>query len=121
LEKSCKCVLDELQSKMSELEKSLRIIFHRFINKNNFSLYINESKLKPLDPFLENHKKTKSEREILIPIDDKNHIATNITVRPFVLPYMNDLTDEELELSGGKDMFSQGQGLYIFRNDRLIV
>ncbi len=77
--------------------------------------------LEPLDPFLENHKKTNVRRKIGIAIEDSQGTEQMVYVQPFILPFQKDLSAEDKRLSGGLENYRSKQGFYIYRNKRLIV
>ena len=111
-------VREILSEEVEETEKHLSLVFHRFINKpfNPVKIYINDDKLRGLDPFLEDHPKTDSQKPSLI-----NCEGTEIIVQQFILPHQNDLSNEDIEKLGGIDFLRNGQGFYVYRNDRLII
>ena len=117
-------VYSSLMDYRSELEKELSLIFHRFLSGNGQSrlhIFINELDIKPLDPFLESHPKTTRKKEIRLDIMDSNGIEQMIYVRPFVLPYATELSNEDKRLIGGIENLRSKQGFYIYRNKRLII
>ena len=84
-------------------------------------IYINNGRVKPLDPFLESHSKTTSKKERTIEINDSNGVERLITIKPFILPYATDLSDKDKQLVGGIENLRSKQGFYIYRNRRLII
>ena len=44
-----------------------------------------------------------------------------IIVRPYVLPHISKMTEEEIKKLGGKDGLRKLQGFYIYRNKRLLI
>ena len=124
IQKSSGEVFAALTSYMSDVEKYLSLIFHRFLNRNDkqkISITINNYRLKGLDPFLENHSKTNVRREIDITIPDSDGREHIVKVQPYILPFQKDLTAEDKKLSGGIENYRSKQGFYIYRNERLIV
>lgn len=117
-------VFNTLMDYRSELEKELSLIFHRFLSGNGLSklhIFINELDIKPLDPFLESHPKTTRKKEIRLDILDSNGKEQMIYVRPFVLPFATELSNEDKHLIGGIENLRSKQGFYIYRNKRLII
>ena len=97
----------------------LRLVFHRFIEKG-LSIFFNGHKIEPIDPFLEKHPKT----DIKTPTPFcaiKGRPDSEIIVQSFILPHQNDLSQEDIEKLGGMDEIRDGQGFYIYRNNRLII
>ena len=106
------------------LEKRLALIFHRFlsgIGNIRFHIFINELDIKPLDPFLEQHPKTTTKKEIVLDIKDSDGIERLIRIRPFILPYATELKEKDKQLIGGIENLRSKQGFYVYRNKRLII
>lgn len=114
-------VLNEYKQSVNE---AVSLIFHRYLNTKNkyhIDIFINNLKVKGLDPFLENHPKTTIKKEVSIAIDDSNGIERQVKVRAFILPYASDLKNKDRQLVGGVDSLKSKQGFYLYRNYRLIV
>ena len=111
-------VREILSEEVEETEKHLSLVFHRFINRpfNPVRIYINDDRIRGLDPFLEDHPKTDSQKPNPI-----NCEGTEIIVQQFILPHQNDLSNDDIEKLGGIDYLRNGQGFYVYRNDRLII
>ena len=110
-----------LSNAEASLSSYLELIFHRYLNRNDgkqVEIWINNYKLEPLDPFLENHKKTNIRRKISIPIMDSNNVERMVTAQPFILPFQKDMTKEDKKLVGGMEDYRTKQGFYIYRNER---
>lgn len=111
-------VFEAISEEVEDAEKHLSLVFHRFINNpfNPLKIYINDDKVKGCDPFLEDNPKTDSQKPSII-----NYLGFDIKIQPFILPHMNDLTNEDIDKMGGDDLLRNGQGFYIYRNNRLII
>ena len=111
-------VQEALSEDVEEAEKHISLVFHRFINRpfNPLKIFINEDKVKGFDPFLEDHPKTDSQKPSIIKCE-----GVDIKIQQFILPHMNDLSNEDVERLGGDELLRSGQGFYIYRNDRLII
>ena len=111
---------DNIQNAMTDcLAKTrdhLSLVFHRIISENGVKIDINNNVIEPFDPFLENHKGTQKLQTEKIVIDGEV-----ITAQPFILPHMNNLSQEDLRKVGGKDDLRTNQGFYIYRCKRLII
>ena len=116
-------VYHELSKKLDESEKNISLIFHRFMTKsrNKVKILLNGRELIPLDPFLESHKKTTEKKEDLISQEDKDGITRHIVIKPYILPYQKDLSENDIKKLGGQTRLNREQGFYIYRNDRLII
>ena len=113
--------LDELKDKVSN---NIALIFHNFLSakgKEQVKMYVNKSKIKPMDPFLESHPKTTTKKARSIAIKDSKGQEQQIWVRPFILPFATDLNDEHRKLIGGIETLRIKQGFYVYRNKRLII
>ncbi len=111
-------IREALSEEVEETEKHLSLVFHRFINRpsNKLKIYINDDKIIGLDPFLEDHPKTDSQKPSFIKCE-----GADIKIQQFILPHMSDLSNNDIDKLGGDDMLRSGQGFYIYRNDRLII
>lgn len=116
-------VYDALRDMCRALEDYLSLIFHRYMSSKTkkLSIYINNLKLKPLDPFLEDHQKTTTKPERTIALSDSKGIERLIRIKTFVLPFISDLSDKDKRLVGGIENLRQKQGFYVYRNQRLII
>lgn len=106
------------------LDKALALIFHRFLSATGsakLKIQINNQGVEPLDPFLERHPKTSSKKERTIAINDSEGVERLIHVKPFVLPFATDLSDNDKKLIGGIENLRTKQGFYVYRNNRLII
>ena len=68
------------------------------------------------DPFLTRHPGTQPLSEEYIDLD-----GHNIRVKPYILPYLNKLSPSDIELLGTLDDLRNKQGIYVYRNNRLII
>lgn len=111
-------VQEALSEEVEDAEKHISLVFHRFINRpfNPLKIYINEDRIKGFDPFLEDHPKTDSQKPSIIKCE-----GADIKIQQYILPHMNDLSNEDVEKLGGDELLKNGQGFYIYRNDRLII
>ena len=103
-----------LNSYMSSTIDHLSLVFHRFLNEG-VDIFVNNNKIIPRDPFLTTNRATQPLPEQFISINN-----SKIRVKPYILPYINKLTSEDLQKVGGKEDLRANQGFYIYRNKRLI-
>jgi len=110
----------------------LRLVFHRFLSGENSArktnLYVNGSKLEPLDPFCRNEEHTfelkLSDRLGNFVIDEG---LSPIVIRRYVLPtnpkkpgrYRFSSVKAWEEASGTRS-WNESQGYYVYRNNRLV-
>lgn len=108
-------LLNTINSYMNLAIDHISLVFHRFLSAN-LEIYVNNVKIDPLDPFLTNHKSTQILREQSFEINGEK-----ITVQPYILPYINKLSNDDIRKVGGKNDLKNNQGFYIYRNKRLII
>lgn len=124
LEKSSEgLVFKALSDYEASLDEALSLIFHRFISaqNNKLSIYINNHKLRAQDPFLESHPKTTTKKARTIALRDSSGVERHISIKPFVLPFVTDMSDKDKRLVGGLENLRTRQGFYVYRNRRLII
>ena len=117
-------VFDTLSSLKDTVYDSIALIFHRFLNssaRHKISIYVNNQKVRPKDPFLESHPKTTTKKERTIALNDSKGVERYIKIKPFILPFATDLSDKDKRLVGGIESLRAKQGFYIYRNNRLII
>lgn len=98
-----------------ELSKYLSLYFHRFLS-SGLKITLNNRKLKPLDPFM---REIKGYEE-----GPSQTLRSNrgfVRLQAHVLPRLTNLTNEQLEIYGGGKEISRSQGLYVYRDRRLIL
>ena len=105
--------------KISIARSHLELIYHNFLDKTNktpIKLRFNYLPLAAKDPFLTKHPGTQPLSEEYIDLDGQN-----IRVKPYILPYLNKLSPEDIDLLGTLDDLRNKQGIYVYRNNRLII
>jgi len=109
---------DEFSELKESVAKHLSLVFHRFmqqVGNQKVRIYLNNSELKPMDPFLESAPGTQVRDEISIRIGD-----STVTAKPFILPDQNRLTKPQRDLALIGETMRETQGFYIYRNKRLL-
>ncbi len=106
----------ELASKLLELRKYIGLHFHRFMEGNDKrSFSINNIKIKPIDPFLTTSDGYQEGRYA------KSRCKGGfIEIKTHVLPHFKKINADLLKELGGADGITHNQGLYIYREKRLI-
>lgn len=108
-----------LGKKIDSVREHLSLVFHRYLSGEKgikrLTLAINGDQIKPADPFLKNKSTQPMDDEVLIIRGEK------IIVRPYILPHISRMTQEEIKQLGGKEGLRKHQGFYIYRNKRLLV
>lgn len=108
---------------VSDLEEHLGMVFHRFLeaprNRTGLRIVLNGEEVRPWNPFYPGHPSTEivGRQSISIPGEDMGPVD----FIGYVLPHKDRLGDElHTELRGPNGWNAQ-QGLYLYRNRRLIV
>lgn len=105
--------------KISIARSHLELIYHNFLDKTSKSpieIRFNYLPLAAKDPFLTKHPGTQPLSEEYINLE-----GHNIKVKPYILPYINKLSPSDIELLGTLDDLRNKQGIYVYRNNRLII
>lgn len=100
---------------LNDMENHIALVFHRFIEEG-LTIKLNGMKIEARDPFLSMHPATQKKRESSFYINGEK-----IALKPFVLPHLSKLKQEDLDKLGGKECIRNEQGFYVYRNKRLII
>lgn len=107
---------EEMAAHLASLRKHVGLHFHRFMSgKDSCSISINNNPVVPIDPFLSNCEGYQEGRR-----EKFRCKGGHIVIQTHVLPSIGRITPAELEKLGGVSDIAQRQGLYIYRNKRLI-
>ncbi|MFY2153815.1 ATP-binding protein [Mammaliicoccus sciuri] len=110
----------EFDHKIDFASKHLGLVFHRYLeskkSNNYFELYFNNRQIDPIDPFMLDNSFTQPLEKEAIFIE-KNKVE----IKPYIIPYMSKLTSKEKFIQNQYGDLNLNQGLYIYRNKRLIV
>lgn len=105
--------------KIDAVREHLALVYHRYLAGETgiikLKISINGEKIEPSDPFLTNKSTQVMDDEILMIRGEK------IVVRPYILPHISKMTQDEIKKLGGKDGLRKQQGFYVYRNKRLLV
>lgn len=105
---------------IDKVEQHLRLVFHRFITEDDLKIFANSNKpLSAWDPFVLDNPATQelSEDEIWDP-----NFKTCTYVQPYVLPHKTKFnSDQDYDMAGGFKGWNRHQGIYLYRNKRLII
>lgn len=100
---------------LDDMINHLSLVFHRYL-ADGIKINVNEYVIVPKDPFLSYHKATQHKRTIPIYINGEK-----INLKPYILPHLSKLSQDDLDKVGGKESLRSDQGFYIYRNRRLIM
>jgi hypothetical protein len=110
----------EFNEKLNFADKHMALVFHRFLenksSKQHFELYFNNRKVEPIDPYMLSNRATQQLEEETLFIDQ-----IPIKITPFITPFVSKLSTKERQLLNEYRELNLRQGLYIYRNNRLIV
>ena len=108
-----------LGRKMDEVRQHLELVFHRYLSGESgikkLDISFNGVKIQAADPFLIKKSTQAMDTETLI-IRGKR-----ILVKPYILPHISKMTEEEKNQLGGKEGIRKQQGFYVYRNKRLLI
>ncbi|WP_418302142.1 ATP-binding protein [Lysinibacillus fusiformis] len=110
----------EFNEKLNFADKHLALVFHRFLenklSKQHFELFFNNRKVEPIDPYLLSNRATQQLEEETLFIDQ-----IPIKITPYITPYISKLSAKERQMLNEYKDLNLKQGLYIYRNNRLII
>lgn len=106
-----------LGERIREVLDHLAMVFHRYLSgrEPEFRIWVNGTRLEPLDPFLEEDGSIPGPEEYL---RVENH---DIVLRAYTLPHISRLTRAQIDKAGGELGLRRQQGFYVYRSRRLIV
>lgn len=105
--------------KVKDAKNHLEMVFHNFLDSSfshHVKMFFNLRELKGKDPFLKKHPGTQ-------PLSDEEICLQGeiIKVKPYILPYLSKLSEDDINLLGGIEELRHKQGIYVYRNNRLII
>ena len=102
-----------------KVESHLSLVFHRFMSEDGLQLSINGTPIKPWDPFISDNSATQELPEEYVWSEDTK---TEVLIQPYVLPHKTKFASEQLyQEAGGPKGWNFHQGVYVYRNRRLII
>ncbi len=109
-----------VNEKVREVAKHLSLVFHRYlsgeIKGKKLKIFINYHMLEAFDPFCISNKATDSLRQEVIRIDGEK-----VVIQPFILPHHSKLSEKEKDFYNSRSDFLNNQGVYVYRNGRLMA
>jgi hypothetical protein len=109
---------EHMHRELARAERHLRLVFHRFLEGPHpqLSLLLNGRHLRPIDPMAASHPATQKDPE------DSLLLSSGVVrIRCYTLPHHKRMTKEEWEEIGGPEGHLKSQGLYVYRERRLII
>lgn len=102
-----------------KVEKHLALTFHRFIEEDGLVLRLNENPIIAWNPFVLSNSATQELSDETIWSDDGK---SEVNIQPYVLPHKTKFaSDDDYQAAGGFKGWNYHQGVYIYRNRRLII
>jgi hypothetical protein len=114
---------DALTDAMSQAEKHLQLVFHRFLGRLRedggkvVSLTINAHPVKPFDPFGREYGSVVQQ----LPEERIAIERSLVRIVPYILPHHSKLSDSDYSALSGDEGYVRNQGFYVYRNRRLII
>ena len=109
-----------LLEKIEVADRHLSLVFHRFLSGEvrgkRLDIFINRHKLDPFDPFCLSNKATQLLQEEIVRLD-----GHEVIIQPYILPHHSKLSPKEHDYYESRSEFVSNQGVYIYRNSRLMV
>lgn len=102
---------------VEKVKNHVSVIFHRFIQEDGLVIYFKDEIIEAWDPFVLSNSATQelSEEEYF---DGTKYVL----VQPYVLPHKTKFTtEEEFNKAEGYRGWNSHQGVYVYRNRRLLV
>ncbi|PSJ45984.1 ATP-binding protein [Zobellella taiwanensis] len=113
---------DEIISeKLDVLDRHLALVFHRFLageikGRTKISITVNGHAVVAFDPFCRKNPATQILPEEIVRISD-----ATVRLQPYILPHHSRLTASEYDFYQSRSDFISNQGVYIYRNGRLMA
>ena len=110
-----------VNEKLDLVEKHLALVFHRFISgeingRKKVTITINSHPVVAFDPFCRKNKATQ-----MLPCEIVRVGDHDIVIQPYVLPHHSKLSAVEQDYYEDRSSFVSNQGVYVYRNHRLMV
>ena len=110
--------VEHLNAELVRAEHHLRLVFHRFLDGTapHIELSLNGRMLKPIDPMAVMHPATQRDPNDTLCLE--NGI---VHFRCHTVPHHKRMTRDAWEEIGGPEGHLKSQGLYVYRENRLII
>lgn len=107
-----------INAELSGAERYLRLVFHRFLegSKPRLKLHLNGRLLSPIDPLASRFDSGQWD-----PPDEIKLETGTVRIRCRTLPHHNMISRAAWEEIGGPEGHLKSQGLYVYRENRLII
>jgi hypothetical protein len=109
-----------LYEKIELVDRHLALVFHRFlageIKGKKLDIKLNGHKVEAFDPFCISNKATQ-----LLPEEICRIQGHEVKIQPYILPHHSKLSPCEHDYYQTRSEFVGNQGVYVYRNNRLIA
>lgn len=109
---------DYINGELARAERHLRLVFHRFLAGRvpRLSLSLNGRRMQPIDPMASGHSATQKDPEEVLRLPQGE-----VRIKCHTLPHHKRLDREAWDEIGGPEGHLKAQGLYVYRENRLII
>ncbi|MBX3112005.1 MAG: hypothetical protein KF857_08350, partial [Fimbriimonadaceae bacterium] len=109
-----------VNDKLSALRDHLSLVFHRFLEGDaptgKIEVTVNGHPLSPFDPFCRNNKATQTQPKDVVMV-----LGKRVEIQAYILPHHSRLSPREYEFYRTRSDFISNQGVYVYRNCRLMA
>jgi hypothetical protein len=106
--------------KIEMVDRHLALVFHYFLSGDvkgrKLKIRINGHAVEAFDPFCLSNKATQ-----LLPEEICRIQGQEVRIQPYILPHHSKLTQRELDYYKTRSDFLSNQGVYVYRNNRLMA
>lgn len=108
-------------NKINLVEKHLSLVFHRFLSgeahkQKKVNISINNHPISYFDPFCSSNNALQILQKEIIRINGEK-----IIIQPYILPHHSKLSNQERNFYNNRSDFLNNQGVYVYRNYRLMA
>lgn len=97
----------------------IMLTFHRFISDDNIRFIVNNTPVEAWDPFITANSATQELADEIVLSDSG---ASEIVIQPYVVPHKTKYScEDDYKNAGGPKGWNYHQGVYLYRNKRLII
>ena len=102
-----------------KVEKHISLTFHRFIEEDNLNIRLNDNPIIAWNPFVLSNSATQELSDETVWSEDG---TSEVSIQPYVLPHKTKFASEDdYQAAGGYKGWNYHQGVYVYRNRRLII
>ena len=107
--------------KLAAVTQHLSLVFHRFMKGDvpwcsQLNISVNGHLLTPFDPFCRDHTATQ-----LLPLERIPIESHEVQLQGYILPHHSKLSSQKYNLYKDHSGFFENQGVYVYRNCRLVA